>query len=288
MVRFDSITPLSELIKKLEKPWDFNETFKAYWIGYTDDMYSIALYKDKAIEKLTDFIDTSHNVHAKDGALYTLHLIGINFRVVGRFSEDFEDKNAREALLKYLDDKELNETVMFLIMRDPWLSDIPKLMEYLSEPDRDYAKVLSALQRYAFKGKPFDQEIKDTIFNKGIDIASPDASIMQSMYALIAFQNELKPYLIVDNEIIESKEWKKSLSELAVRKTQIEKLSFEYFISWDRDFSYCEFNKPYYYRFIDHKVEIYGPIKARQIWLDWWQGLQQSEKKKLFSSNHVN
>ena len=58
-VPIDTSTSRPELIKRLEKPWKFVETFKAYWIGYTDDMYSIAAYKDNAIKPLTDLIDTS-------------------------------------------------------------------------------------------------------------------------------------------------------------------------------------------------------------------------------------
>jgi hypothetical protein len=287
VVSVDTITPLYELIKKLEKPWDFNETFKAYWIGYTDDMYSIARYKDKAIEKLTDFIDTSHNPHARVGALYTLHLIGINFRVVGRFSEDFESQNARNALLKYLDDDALNETVVVLIKRDPWLSDIPKIMQYLSGENHDYSKILVALQRYEFDGKPLEQKVTDSIFKKEVFVNDANFTGLHSTKTLISFQRALAPYFIIDKEITETAEWQKAVNSPTSEGTMTNKLSFNFIIESSKIFSYCDYEPAYDYVFTDHTIEVIGQEKARQIWLEWWQGLPQSEKVNRFSTNHI-
>jgi hypothetical protein len=133
-VNLDSVTTTTTLINRFVKPWKFENTYKTYWIGYTDDMYSIAYHGNSAITPIINFIDTSRNLQARLAGLYTLHLIGIQGRVVGRFTEDFENKNARNALLKYLTNDDLKSTVLTLLVRDPWLSDIPKLMEYLSVP----------------------------------------------------------------------------------------------------------------------------------------------------------
>jgi len=288
VVRFDTITPLPELIKKLEKQWDFNETFKAYWIGYTDDMYSIAWYKDKAIERLTDFIDTSRSLHAREGALYTLHLIGINFRVVGRFDEDFENQNARNALLRYLDDKELNETVALLIKRDPWLSDIPKLMAYLSVENRDYSKVLTALQRYNIEGKPLEQNVTDDIFDNKVPVTDGNFSGLHSINMLISFQKAYAPYFTIDQEITETPEWQKAINAQTSEEPKGSTLSLSFVIESSSVFSYCDSRQSYDYIFKGHTIEVVGQKKARQTWLDWWNGLSQNDKEKLFSSNHIN
>jgi hypothetical protein len=135
-VKIDTVTPLPELIKRFEKPWQFVETGKMYWIGYTDDMYSIAAYKDRAIQPLIKFIETNDNEDAKIGAVYALHLIGINSEIVGRFTEKFTNKNAREALLYLLKYHDLDGTIMELLIRDPWLSDVPVLFSRLSTEDK--------------------------------------------------------------------------------------------------------------------------------------------------------
>jgi len=277
-VSYDTITPLVELIKKLAKPWEFTDTEKGYWIGYTDDMYSIARYKNKAIEKLTDFIDTSRSQRAREGALYTLHLIGINFRVVGRFIEDFENQNARNALLKYLDDNELNGTVVSLIKRDPWLSDIPKLMQYLSGTNGDYSKVLVALQRYEFDGKPLEQMITDSIFGKNVSVNDPDFTGLHSINMLISFQKALAPYFIVDKEITESPEWRKAANGPTSEGSVGNKLNFDFVIESSRIFSYCESEPSYDYTFKDHHVEVLGQKRPGKY--GWIGGVNCLKMKK--------
>jgi hypothetical protein len=285
-VHYDTITTLNNLIKRLDKPWKFVETYKAYWIGYTDDMYSIARYQDKAIDPLINFIDTVHSLKAKKGALFTLHLIGINFRVVGRFTEDFENKNARDALLRYLNDSSLNETVVYLLMRDPWLSDLPKFIKYLSRQECDYSKVLNGLQRYNFDGKPFGQKITDTIFKRIINVNGPRYRDWR-LYELIAFEREFGRKFIVDNEITKSTKWKESLKKLPTNNLLKLSESFDFYINSNLAFSYIDFVESYAYTFSNHQVIIYGPTKARQIWLNWWKGLSQNDKDNLFVSDHV-
>ncbi|HTO15819.1 MAG TPA: hypothetical protein VLZ83_08610 [Edaphocola sp.] len=54
-VETESLTPLNKLIERLNDNWNFVQTGKAYWIGYTEDMFSIASKGDLAIPALTDF-----------------------------------------------------------------------------------------------------------------------------------------------------------------------------------------------------------------------------------------
>ena len=67
-VLIDTNTPLSELVKRLDGNWELVETGKAYWIGYTDDMYSIAAHGEKAIDPLLAFIRTSKSDKARGGS----------------------------------------------------------------------------------------------------------------------------------------------------------------------------------------------------------------------------
>jgi hypothetical protein len=116
---------LDSLILRLSGDWEFIETGKMYWIGYTNDMFSIAARGDSAIGPLVKVVETSSNQKARLGAIYTLHLIGINRKIIGRFVEAFVDANARKALLSLLKYDDLQPTIMELLIRDPWKTEVP-------------------------------------------------------------------------------------------------------------------------------------------------------------------
>jgi len=290
-VNHDTKTPLIKLIQKLEEPWELVPTFKAYWIGYTDNMYSIADYKNEAIPFLVKFIDTATNNKARIGGLYALHLIGIDEKVEGRFSENFVRKNARVAIIRYLNDRSLNETVIFLLMRDPWLSDIPQLMDYLSQHNKNYSKVLSALQRYDFGNKPVAQEIDPDLLSKKITILHTDSNPPSSRYSidkLIAYQKEFGQRFFVDREIEESPEWQESKDRLSKMKNykRFEDFEFGFSFAVGDVFNFCNFQESFFYTFGDHKLNLYGPIKTREIWLDWWNKLADKNKTVFYSYVH--
>ena len=158
-VHIDKKTPLIKLIHRLEKKWQFEETFKAYWIGYTDDMYSIAAYKDKAIDPLIKYIHETNSPSARVGAVYTLHLIGINSKIVGRFEEDFENDKARSALLSLLNEPDLQELILSLLIRDPWPTDVPVLFSILEKGTPNEWAFAKAFQRYNIQGRPVHQDL---------------------------------------------------------------------------------------------------------------------------------
>ena len=65
-------------------------------------MFSIASRGEIAIPTLMEFIKNTPSKKGKIGAIYTLHLIGIDRQIVGRFEEKFVKTEARSALLKLL------------------------------------------------------------------------------------------------------------------------------------------------------------------------------------------
>ena len=73
--KIDSITPLNDLMDCLDLDWRLEETGKGYWIGYTDEMYSLATRCDTSVQALLDFISRSKTEDGKIGAIYTIHLI---------------------------------------------------------------------------------------------------------------------------------------------------------------------------------------------------------------------
>ncbi len=149
-VVIDKTTPTALLIKELKKPLSFKTTGKAYYIGYTDLMFSIADKGDSIIGELMQHFKISESQSEKLGIIYTLHLIGIKGKVAGRTYESFKSQKARNALLSLIQGGTFNSTIARLLARDPWLSDVPVLMNYLEhEKNTDYTwPVVKALIRY--------------------------------------------------------------------------------------------------------------------------------------------
>jgi hypothetical protein len=286
-IDIDKTTPLSTLINKLTKDWKLVMTGKRYWIGYTDDMYSIANHGDEAVSALVDFIDSTNNLKAKEGAIYTLHLIGINSRIVGRFIEDFHNKKARNALLKYLPDSTLHKTIVTLLMRDPWLTDVPHIMAFLTLPNRDYSTILSALGRYDINEPGMGQKIPATFLKGGIKVKTEQELGLTPIYALIALNDKTEGKVIVDKEITTSNAWATAMSDMNVKGKYTRTVSIDYILNWNQPFlSYCINGEPYYYIFKGNRVEVYGEKGARQVWLNWWNNMSQRNKDTLFTTDH--
>ncbi|GAA4048316.1 hypothetical protein GCM10022409_38420 [Hymenobacter glaciei] len=169
-VPIDTVTAVDTLIHRLNGKWEFVETGKAYYIGYTDDMYSIAAHGETAIKPLMEFLKSSATPQGKYGVVYTLHLIGINSVVAGRFYEEFTSKKARQALLSLLNSSELSPAVIHLLMRDPWQSDVPNYFTLLAKPSDNSWILVNALKLQNLPGLPIQQErnipkrISETVF----------------------------------------------------------------------------------------------------------------------------
>jgi hypothetical protein len=271
-IKIDHSIPLRKLIPRLEKSWDFVETGKAYWIGYTDDMYQIASYRDKAIRPLVKFINSTDSLRGKIGGLYTLHLIGIESTIAGRFIEEFKDTLARKAILSFINNKDLHSRVIYLLMRDPWNLDIPSVMNYLSQPGKEYSFILSALARYKITDSPFGQLIPDTILSKDVKVATNQLYSRQPIHDMVALKKVLGDSLLIDNEILKSKEWLDGLKLLKSNSVKFEyqKLSTLIEFLTNSDFSYSSFENRFFYQYKEGRIFIYGPDKAREIWLNWW------------------
>lgn len=161
-VTIDSHTPLGDLVERLNLDWELVFTGKSYWIGYTDDMYSIAAHGDAAIPLLLDLIKSNKSIIGSHGAILTLHLIGIDGTVTGRFHEEFKNPKARAALLSLIDNDLWRARAISLLARDPWKTDIPVLVRRLQQADFPDISVINALFRYVKTGFPFRQDISTT------------------------------------------------------------------------------------------------------------------------------
>lgn len=275
IVCLDSITPLSKLIERLKNPLKFVETGKIYWIGYPDLMYSIAYHKDKAIQPLVDFINRVDSAEAKVYALYTLHLIGIESSTGGRrITEDFKNPKARKAILQFVNNDDLHQTVLRLLIRDPWRMDIPYYMEYLSRPNKDYLKVLRALSRFQLlKDRPLCQQIPAYLCKIDVNVKYSDAD--QCLYSayIIALKNALGEELHVDYELTNAQDWKDCIKQIQDGNTKSRTSTAGILLSFNLGgmMTFNDFDSKCFYAFDREKINIYGHSEARRIWLDWWK-----------------
>jgi len=120
-------------------------------------MYSIAAHKSSAIEPLIAFYHSTKNVNGKAGAILTLHLIGIESTIIGRFKEKFRNAAARNALLDLTSDTTNLSLIIALLARDPWKSDLPFLVDMLRKHNN--LELVNALFRYTEKCFPFRDNI---------------------------------------------------------------------------------------------------------------------------------
>lgn len=302
-MEIDSITPLNKLIDSLEYNVELYETGKGYWIGYNDLMCSIAIHSDGAIEPLLKFIKRSSNIEAKYAACYTLHFIGIRCRVVGRFREEFHNKKARKALLSLLEDNELQSLVMELLIRDPWVSDVPVLMSTMSKSSFDCWPISKGLLLYGLeKDMPFELLVPDSI--KKLYIKIPD---IKSGYTKQEFINAVfKNMKVVHSEIIVVEDtllsynflydpislgyvWdsdneleRKRINASANRsKVSVNELVDD--VCW---MGYCDLGNNYLYTMTDGKLHIISAKTTKSIWLDWWDTRSDIYKNNLIDKDY--
>jgi len=133
--------------------------FNSQFIGYTDDMHSVAAHGDRAIVPLLEFIDPTDSRHAKYGAVLALHLIGIERRPARYGFEKFTNQKARKALLSLLSHRDLQVRLLRLLVRDPWPSDVPRLLTILRGDTPHSWAFIKALQRYHISDPPVHQRL---------------------------------------------------------------------------------------------------------------------------------
>jgi hypothetical protein len=289
-MKIDSVTSLNELIEKLNNNWRFLETGKGYWIGYTEDMFSIASRGDTAISVLLDHFTNTQSINGKIGAIYTLHLIGINRQIVGRLSEDFVNPGARSALLKLLPQPKFAYAITELLMRDPWKSDIPYLFDILQRDANDETcwPIINSLHRYEIPELPITSYLPDSLRNLIIRLHVNNENSVEHNFdftrqikeALRGFENKYP-----DKINVEEKLFNDQLSEYYETKLS-SSLSIGDFLSSlviDR-------NNPFSYLQIGCKIQYYtdnGRLyfctinTARQRLISWWKGLSVEEKNKF-------
>jgi hypothetical protein len=286
-MKIDTTTSLDSLIGRLSKNWQFIETGKAYWIGYTEDMFSIAARGDNAIQPLMNVLQNSPSDYAKYGAIYCLHLIGINLTIVGRFTEKFVNIKARAALLQFLKDTSLQEDIMRLLIRDPWKSDIPFIIETLKSCKTDCWSLVNGLTRYKMESPPIRQMIPEYILKISV---TPKYATESRNEVDHYFEAQIKEILTCFSQL---KNKDIMIEEILFKSKLIGDFSSSYgsSVSIQELFNLLDLNtyaslgsRVQYY--VDYnKLFICSTETARQRLLSWWMS-QTSEQRASYNKNN--
>ncbi len=284
-VTIDTVTALPALIRRLNNDWQFVQTFKAYWIGYTDDMYSIAAHGEAAIPPLLNFIQTTTDVKNKYGAVYCLHLIGIKSRVAGRYYEQFQNVAARQALRSLLTQDDLQELIIELLIRDPWQSDVPYLFAALEKGGTDEWALVNSLVRYQVANLPIQQPIPSDIGTETIKVPALkrqldyEQAINLQAQQIVSRIRALQPvYITVKDSVERGALW--GPMSIAFGK----KLLIRDFLFTMTEVDYLQMGSRLHYFIDENGLTICATPTARKRLLAWWQA-QRPAFRQQFQEN---
>jgi hypothetical protein len=289
----DSTTSLDILIARLSTNWEFIETGKAYWIGYTNDMFSVAARGDRALGPLIHVVETSSSEKAKTGAIYTIHLIGIQRMIVGRDFDKFIDSNARKALLQLLKYPEWQPTIMELLIRDPWRSDVPELIACMNRTDVDSWAVVAGLLHYHLQNMPVHQKIPANLSNKTVRLRYSDqltlsgdydfeGQMQEALDSLIALKNDS---IIVDSALLNRPlwgNWRHKLGSATEDGMHLKLFVADFLDPWGSP-RFWELGTKIQYYIENGKLYICSAGIAKKRWEDWWAKLSTDEQSNFGS-----
>ncbi len=292
-VRIDSVTPLNTLIARLERDWQFVHTYKAYWIGYTEDMWSIAARKDAAVQALVDFCERSSNLHARVGVIYTLHLIGINSIIDGRADERFVNERARSALLYLLKYDDLQPTIVGLLTRDPNWMDVPEVFTAMERSKSDCWSLNNYLSQYPI-GLPiaqpipkcFKQEVSMPEFGGAKAESERDEwiSVRLNIDTVLAKIYHAKwQNIAIDTALLAGNFTGHSLAICSVHFKPMKPMTLYIrdFLEEVTDVGFMKFGSRLQYYLEGNKLHICTQMTAKQRLIDYWRALPKIEKNKF-------
>ncbi|MDD4968012.1 MAG: hypothetical protein PHT07_01135 [Paludibacter sp.] len=279
----DSVSSIQELIPKLKTNYTLYDTYKGYWIGYNDLMFSIAVHGDSAIQPLVNFIETTNSMNAKFAGLYTLHLIGIHCKEAGRDYEEFTNMNARKALLKLYRNVDLQVKIMQLLIRDPRESDIPQLFDILESSHTDCWTISSGLLRYYLPNKPFTRGIPENILHLKIHMKEytndyHDNKINQDILKKI--NRKYKKYIVVEDTLF-NYQFSHRIASYDDNQIYLHEL-----LSSCAYIDYCgEIGNNYQYYYKNNIIHFCSSATSKKLWLAWWKSQSSTYKNRLLNSD---
>ena len=291
-MHLDSVTPLIKLIDKLETQNKLNRTYNTGFIGYNDLMFSIAVHGDSAIEPLIKFIHSIKSYDAKIGAVFTLHLIGINCKI--NFENGFEvfpNQHARKALFQLLAEEDsLQPMVMLLLSRKPMASDVPVLFDILNSSKSDCWAITCGLIRYDLKNIPVAQKLPEKIFRKEVYINNPKGTLNDRAISktIKKIATKYHDYVVVEDTLFN---YHYEMPMMYDRGIMLHMVENHVRIGDVCDFciftSIFTFGSNFQYYYKNDKITFCSSKTSKHLWLEWWKSQTHSYKDSLKSSDKV-
>lgn len=160
-------------------------------------------------------------------------------------------------------------------------------MEYLSKPNVDYIKALNALKSYSFDGGPLIQKVPKEIAVMSIEVNGIETNFLDDNInnPIISLENLKDPKIVIDDEILKSQEWLTAEEAYKQQSNHKHEENLKYIVLHNNHNSEYAENK-YFFSSANNKTTVYGPNKAREIWLNWWQNLSKKEKAKFYDEKN--
>jgi hypothetical protein len=238
-------------------------------------MYSIAAHGDDAIAPLIALARTTTSDHAKYGAVLTLHLLGIERQIAGRFKEDFRNSRARDALLSLLADRSLQQQILLLLIRHPWPSDLPQLFVHLASATPHGWAFVKALQRYGIHDRPVHQELAQPV--RTLECGCTFSYDQYYPTVVAALSKSLRGKLVVEPRLFEgevaAQNWRTS------RKVVGQGIlggGVGSVLGHFTEGGYTSLGERFDYFVEGDVIHLCSMATARKRWLNWYEGHRES------------
>jgi hypothetical protein len=288
-ITIDRTTPLKDLIEVLEKGWPPYEALTEFF-GFTPEMFSIAAHQDSAITPLVNLIRNTRSRSAQIGGLRCLYLIGINNTPV---KDKFTNAEARKALLGLLPLKPLQDTIIQLLIRDPWVADVPVLISILKLAGDESLPIVNALSLNKVNTFPVLQKLPDRLsrieISKKNEEYGSDAIEQHYKYLLSVIKNLNNSSIVIEDTLFHSDLAGEIINYMYIgdgtrRKTTKASLSHMLDDLAGIDHFIHKSKIKYYVR--DEKLYICSNLTTKKIILSWWDGLSHEEKNNFIGKKH--
>ena len=169
---------------------------------------------------------------------------------------------------------------MRLLIRDPWTSDIPYVIETMKSCKTDCWSLVNGLTRYKINNPPIHQAIPDSIREISINLKYTNQSVLESNFdfdgqikeALDSFRHLKNKNILIEDTLFKSQLIgdfsSKYGSPLSVQ---------EFFRLLDFD-NYTSLGSRVQYYIAGDKLYICSAETARRRLIEWWTNLAADEK----------
>ena len=169
---------------------------------------------------------------------------------------------------------------MRLLIRDPWTTDIPNIIEAMESCKTDCWSLVNGLTRYKIDNLPIHQTIPDNIQVISVNLKYTNQAVLEADFdfdgqikeALDSFKHLKRENIIIEDALFKSK----LIGDFASKYESPVSIR-EFFGLLDFD-NYASLGGRVQYYVSGDKLYICSPVTARRRLIEWWTKLSAVEK----------